>query len=78
MAIRLLAGSKNIRRNEGNNNAKFAITPHRCSQVMVEQIRKRNNQKLGGTHKAIYEQLQINIQVANIDRRSQSLCTATQ
>jgi hypothetical protein len=57
MAIRLLAGSKNIRRNEGNSNAKFVITPHRRSQVMVEQIRKRNNRKLGGTHKAIYEQL---------------------
>jgi hypothetical protein len=55
MAITLLAGSKNIRRDEGNSNAKFAITPHRCSQVMVEQIRKRNNWKLGGTHKAIYE-----------------------
>jgi hypothetical protein len=78
MAIRLLADSKNIRRNEGNSNAKFAITPHRRSQVMVEQIRKRNNRKLGGAHKAIYEKLQINIQAAIIDRRSQSLCTATQ
>jgi hypothetical protein len=28
---------------------------------MVEQIGKRNNCKLGGTHKAIYEQLQIDI-----------------
>jgi hypothetical protein len=55
MALRLLAGSKNTRRNKGNNNAKFTITPHRHSQVMVEQIRKRNNRKLGGTHKAIYE-----------------------
>jgi hypothetical protein len=55
MAIRLLAGSKKFRRNKGNSNAKFAITPHRRSQVMVEQIRKRKNRKLGGTHKAIYE-----------------------
>jgi hypothetical protein len=55
MALRLLAGIKNTRRNKGNNNAKFAITPHWRSQVMVEQIRKRNNQKLGGTHKEIYE-----------------------
>jgi hypothetical protein len=78
MAIRLLAGSKNIRRYEGNNNAKFTITPQRRSQVMVEQIRKRNNRKLGGAHEAIYEQLQINIQAASIDRRSQSLCTTTQ
>jgi hypothetical protein len=55
MAIRLLTGSKNIRRDKENSNAKFAITPHRRIQVMVEQIRKRNNRKLGGTHKAIYE-----------------------
>jgi hypothetical protein len=55
MALRLLIGSKNTRRNKGNSNAKFAIMPHRRNQVMVEQIRKRNNQKLGGTHKVIYE-----------------------
>jgi hypothetical protein len=78
MALRLLAGSKNTRRKKGNNNAKFPVTPHRRSQVMVEQIRKMNNQKLGGTHKAIYEQLQINIQATIINRRSQSLCTSMQ
>jgi hypothetical protein len=47
---------KNTRRNKGNNNGKFAIAPHRRSQVMVEQIRKRNNRKLGGTNKAISSQ----------------------
>jgi hypothetical protein len=36
MALRLLVGSKNTRRNEGNINVKFAITPHCGSQVMVE------------------------------------------
>jgi hypothetical protein len=55
MALRLLAGSENIGRNEGNSNAKLAITPHRRSKVMVEQIRKRNNWKLGRTHKAIHK-----------------------
>jgi hypothetical protein len=55
MALGLLTSSKNIGRNKGNNNAKFAITPHRRSKVIVEQIRKRNNWKLGGTHKAIHE-----------------------
>jgi hypothetical protein len=54
MALRLLTGSKNTRRNKGNINAKFVVTPHRRSQVMVEQTRKRNDRKLGGTHKAIY------------------------
>jgi hypothetical protein len=43
MALILLTGSKNTRRNKGNSNAKFAIIPHRRSQVMVEQIRNRNN-----------------------------------
>jgi hypothetical protein len=42
-------------KNKGDSNAKSAITPHRRSQVMVEQIGKRNNRKLGGTHEAIYE-----------------------
>jgi hypothetical protein len=28
---------------------------------MVEQTRKRNNRKLGGAHKIIYEQLQVDI-----------------
>jgi hypothetical protein len=55
MALELSASSKNIRRNKGNSYAKFAITPHRRSQVMVEQVRKRNNWKLGRAHKAIHE-----------------------
>jgi hypothetical protein len=55
MTLTLLTGSKNTRRNKGNNNAKFAITPHQRNKVMVEKIRKRNNWKLGGTHKAIHE-----------------------
>jgi hypothetical protein len=55
MALGLLTGSKNSRSNKGNNNAKFAITPHWRSKVMVEQIRKRNNWKLGRTHKAIHK-----------------------
>jgi hypothetical protein len=61
MALGLSASSKNTGRNQGNSNAKFAVTPHRRSKVMVEQIRKRNNWKLRGAHKAIYEQLQIDI-----------------
>jgi hypothetical protein len=41
MALGLSISSKNIGRNQGNSNAKFAITPHRRSKVMVEQIRKK-------------------------------------
>jgi hypothetical protein len=61
MAFRLSTSSKITGRNQGNSNAKFATTPHRCSKVMVEQTRKRNNRKLGGAHKTIYEQLQVDI-----------------
>jgi hypothetical protein len=76
MALRLLTSNENIGRNKVNGNAKFATTPHRSSKVMVEQIIKRNNWKLGGTHKTVHEQLQVDIQAASIDRRSQGLCTA--
>jgi hypothetical protein len=76
VALGLLTSSENIRRNKGNINAKPATTPHRRSKVMVEQTRKRNNWKLGETHKIVYEQLQVDIPAASIDRRSQSLGTA--
>jgi hypothetical protein len=78
MALGLSTSNKNIGRNQGNNNAKFAITPHRRSNVMVEQIRKGNNWKLGEAHKAIHKQLQVDIQAASFHRRSQSLRTTTQ
>jgi hypothetical protein len=55
MALRLLTESQNIRGNEGNRNAKSAITPHWRSQVMVKQIAKRNSQNLGRTYEAIHE-----------------------
>jgi hypothetical protein len=55
MALGLSASSKNIGRNQENGYAKFATTPHRRGKVMVEQIRKRNNWKLGRAHKAIHE-----------------------
>jgi hypothetical protein len=55
MALRLLTSSENIRRNKGNSNAKLATTPHRRGKVMVEQVRARNNWKLGGTHETIHE-----------------------
>jgi hypothetical protein len=61
MALGLLTGSENIGGNKGNSNAKLTITPHRRSKVMVEQVRKRNNWKMGGTHKAIHKQLQVDI-----------------
>jgi hypothetical protein len=61
MALGLSASSKNIGRNKANSYAKFVITPHQRGKVMVEQIRKRNNWKLGRAYKAIYEQLKVDI-----------------
>jgi hypothetical protein len=61
MVLGLSASSKNTKRNQGNSNAKFAVIPHRRGKVMVEQTKKRNNWKLRGAHKAIHEQLQIDI-----------------
>jgi hypothetical protein len=61
MALKLPASSKITGRNQGNSNAKFAIIPHWRNMVMVEQIRKRNNWKLGSAYKAIYEQIQVDI-----------------
>jgi hypothetical protein len=55
MALGLLTSSENIGRNKGNSNAKLATTPHRRSKIMIEQVRKRNNWKLGGTHKTVRE-----------------------
>jgi hypothetical protein len=77
MAFRLSTSNKTIWRNQGNSNAKFAMTPHWGSKVMVKQTRKGNNWKLGGAHKTIYKQLQVDIQAASIYRRSQSLRAAT-
>jgi hypothetical protein len=78
MALRLSTSSKNTRRLERDNNAKFAAPPQRPSAVMVRQARERNNWKVGGTQKAIYKQLQFNIQATNINRRNQSLHTEAQ
>jgi hypothetical protein len=77
MAFRLSASSTNIRRNQGNSNAELTVIPHRCSKVIVKQTRRRSNWKLGRTHKAIHEELQVDVQTASIYRRSQSLRTAT-
>jgi hypothetical protein len=77
MALGLPVSSTNIGRNQRNNDAKFATSPHRRSKVMVKQTRKRNYRQLGRSHKTIYTQLQVNIQVTSIHRGSQSLRATT-
>jgi hypothetical protein len=77
MALGLSASSTNIGRNQRNSYAKFAITPHQFSKVMVEQIGKINYRQLGRSHEAIYMQLQVDVQKTSIHRRSQSMCATT-
>jgi hypothetical protein len=78
MALRLSTSIKNTRRLKRDSNAKFAAPPHRHGAVMVRQARERNNWKLGGTQKAVYKQLQFNMQATNINGRSKSLHTEAQ
>jgi hypothetical protein len=40
MALRLLAGSKNTRRNKGNSNAKFGITPHQLARSWLSKLER--------------------------------------
>jgi hypothetical protein len=47
MAIRLSAGSADIRGNKGDCNAKFAAAPHRRCMVLVEYPTQRIHRKLG-------------------------------
>jgi hypothetical protein len=47
MALRLLTSSQNTRRIERDSNAKFVAPPYRRNTVMVEQVGKGNNQKMG-------------------------------
>jgi hypothetical protein len=69
-AVQILGGTKETAMQ------KFATTPHRQSKVMVEQTRKGIHWKLGRPYKAIYKQLQVDIQMASINRRSQGVRTA--
>jgi hypothetical protein len=77
MALRLSASSPNTRRLKRNSDAKSAALPHQRGTVLVKQARKRNNWNLGRTDQTVHKQLQINVQAASVNRRSQSLHTAT-
>jgi hypothetical protein len=76
MAIRLLAGSKNIRTNEGNINASLQLLLTSAARSWLSKLERGTI----GSWEELTKQftLQVNIQAANIDRRSQSLCTTTQ
>jgi hypothetical protein len=57
MTLRLSTSSQNTRGLERDSNAKLTATPHRHCVVMVRQARKRNNWKMGRTHKAVHKKL---------------------
>jgi hypothetical protein len=38
MAFRLPTSSENIRRNQGNSNAKFAMTPHGAARSWLSKL----------------------------------------
>jgi hypothetical protein len=78
MALRLPTSSNNTRGLERDSNAELAAAPHWHGTVMVRQARERNNWKLGRNQKAIYKQLQFDLQATSINRRSQSLHTEAQ
>jgi hypothetical protein len=65
--------STNTQRNKSNGDAKFAITPHRCSTVLVKHFTQRFHRKLGRTRKSIRKKFLFDIQVSCVTRRSQIL-----
>jgi hypothetical protein len=73
MALRLPASSKNTRGLKRDSNAELAATPHRRGTVMVRQARQGDNWNLGRTGKTVHKQLQFDLQMTNVNIRSQSL-----
>jgi hypothetical protein len=71
MVIRLPTSSANTRRNESNDDATPAATPHRCSTVLVKHPTQRFHWKLGRIGEPIYKKFSFNIQAFNVTRRSQ-------
>jgi hypothetical protein len=69
MVIRLLASSTNTRRNK--SNAKFIVTPHRRSTVLVEYSTQRFHRELGRTREPIRKKFSLNVQAPSISGRNQ-------
>jgi hypothetical protein len=61
MVVRLPASSTNTRRNKSNSHAKFAVTPHQCSAVLVKYLTQRFHRKLGGIRESIRKKFSLNI-----------------
>jgi hypothetical protein len=66
MVVRLLASSTNTQRNKSNSHAKFAVTHHRRSTVLVEHYTQRFHWELGRTGKPICKKFSLNIQAPSV------------
>jgi hypothetical protein len=75
MVIRLPASSTNTRRNKINGNAKFAVTPYRCSAVLVKYSTQRFHRELGRTREPIRKKFSLNIQTPSVTRRNKVVRT---
>jgi hypothetical protein len=61
MVVRLPASSTDTMRNKSNNYAKFAVTPHRHSAVLVKYLTQQFHRKLGGIRESIRKKFSLNI-----------------
>jgi hypothetical protein len=75
MVIRIPASSTNTRRNKSNGNAKFVVTPHWRSTVLVEYSAQRFHRDLGRTREPICKKFSLNIQTPSITGRNQVMRT---
>jgi hypothetical protein len=73
VAVRLPPSYQNTRGLQSKNYAKLAATPHRRNAVLVEQVTRRVRWKLEQARKLVYEEFQINLHTASINRATQSL-----
>jgi hypothetical protein len=71
MVIRLPASSTNTQRNKSNGHAKFAVTPHRHSTVLVEYSTQRFYWELGRTREPIRKKFSLNIRMPSVTGRNQ-------
>jgi hypothetical protein len=61
MVVRLPASITDTRRNKSNSHAKFTVTPHWRSTVLVEHPTQRFHQELGRVRKSIRKKFSLNI-----------------
>jgi hypothetical protein len=61
MVVRLPASSTDTRRNKSNSHAKFIVTPHRRSTVLVKHPAQQFHRELGRIRESIRKKFSLNI-----------------